>query len=93
MLIFLRALFGDVVRNYRAVIDALGDPAVPLELNSPLAVVRARLADELHVPDVEAAFDDLASRHILDCDKEEKTYFWGPNAAELDGYRAALERF
>ncbi|MBT8081341.1 MAG: SDR family oxidoreductase [Gammaproteobacteria bacterium] len=93
VLLFLRALFGDVVRNYRVVIDALGDPAVPLRLNTPLAVVRARLDDELHVPDVEAVFNDLASRHILDCDKEEKTYFWGTNAAELDGYRAALARF
>jgi fatty acyl-CoA reductase len=93
MRIFLRALFGDVVRNYRVVIDALGNPAVPLELNTPLAVIRARLEDELHVPDVEAAFEDLASRHILDHDEEEGTYYWGPNVAELDAYRAALERF
>ena len=62
-------------------------------MNTPLALVRARLDDELHVPDVEAAFEDLASRHILDCDTEEKTYYWGPDAAELAAYRAALERF
>ena len=93
VLLFLRALFGDVVRNYRIVVDALGSPAVPLKLNTPLAVVRARQADELHIPDIEGAFDDLASRHILSSDKEENTYFWGPNAAELDAYRAALQRF
>ncbi|MDH5622323.1 MAG: SDR family oxidoreductase, partial [Gammaproteobacteria bacterium] len=61
---FLRALFGQVVRNYKVVSDALGDAGSPLVLNTPLAVLRARPDEQLHVPDVEGAFNDLARRNI-----------------------------
>jgi fatty acyl-CoA reductase len=91
--VFLRALFGEVVRNYRITIDALGDPGTALELATPLAVVKARLDDELHVPDVEGAFEDLAQRNILAYDEEHKAWFWGPAADELAAYRDALGNF
>ena len=60
--------------------DALGDPAVPLRLNTPLAVIRARLSDELHLPDVEGTFEDLASRHILASDEVTAWYQAGSAA-------------
>ena len=82
-----------MVRNYKVVTDALGDPGVPLALNTPLAVVRARPDAQLHIPDVEGAFDDLARRKILACDEQAKTYGWGPEAAALKAYRECLDRF
>lgn len=90
---FLRVLFGEVVRNYKIVSDALGAPGSPLQLNTPLAVVRTRQADELHVPDVENVFDDLMQRGVLAYDKQQKTYSWGPHAAALKAYRECLDRF
>ena len=90
---FLRVLFKQVVRNYIVVTDALGDSALTLELNTPLAIVRARTEDQLHIPDVEAAFDDLTRRKILTCDELDKTYSWGPEAAALKAYCECLGRF
>jgi hypothetical protein len=90
---FLRVLFKQVVRNYIVVTDALGDPALALELNTPLAIVRARTEDQLHIPDVEAAFDDLTRRNILTYDELDKTYSWGPEAAALKAYCECLGRF
>ncbi|MEJ2256157.1 MAG: SDR family oxidoreductase [Woeseiaceae bacterium] len=90
---FLRALFGDVVRNYRITVDTLGSPGSTLELTTPLAVIKARLDDELHVPDVEGAFEDLVQRNILAYDAEQKAWFWGPEADKLGAYRDALGNF
>ena len=90
---FLRALFGQVVRNYKVVTAALGDSDSPLVLNTPLAVVKARLEDQLHVPDVQGAFDDLTRREILAYDEKAKTYSWGPEAAALTAYRECLDRY
>ena len=90
---FLRALFGQVVRNYRVVTAALGDPASSLKLNTPLAVIRAHPDDQLHIPDVEAAFDDLTGRNILTYDETDKTYSWGTDAAALKAYCECLHRF
>lgn len=92
LLPFLRVLFGQVVRNYRVVADALGDPSSPLVLNTPLAVLNARSADELHIPDVESAFDDLTRRGILAFDEDGRNYSWGPEAAQLPAYRECLDR-
>jgi hypothetical protein len=75
------------------VTDALGDSALTLELNTPLAIVRARTEDQLHIPDVEAAFDDLTRRNILTYDELDKTYSWGPEAAALKAYCECLGRF
>ena len=90
---FLRALFGQVVRNYRLVTAALGDPAASLALNTPLAVIRACPDDQLHIPDVEAAFDDLTGRRILAYNEQDKTYSWGPEAVALKAYCECLHRF
>ena len=91
--VFLRALFGQVVRNYRITVDALGDPGSTLELTTPLAVVKAHLEDQLHVPDVEGAFEDLTQQNILAYDEEQKAWFWGPEADKLAAYRGALGNF
>jgi 1-acyl-sn-glycerol-3-phosphate acyltransferase len=91
--VFLRALFGQVVRNYRIAVDALGRPGSTIEFNAPLALVKARPEDNLHIPDVQGAFEDLAKRDILAYDEEEKTYFWGPEAGEVKAYRDALDHF
>ena len=91
--VFLRALFGQVVRNYRVVLDALGEPGSAMEVNSPLAAVKAHLDKELHIADVEALFGDLEHRNILAFDREEKTYFWGPEAGGIKAYREAVDRF
>ena len=91
--VFLRALFGQVVRNYRVVLDAFGAPGSAMELNSPLAMIKAHLDKELHIADVEALFSDLEHRNILALDGEEKTYFWGPEADAIKAYREAVDRF
>ncbi|MDH5622722.1 MAG: hypothetical protein OEY74_11630, partial [Gammaproteobacteria bacterium] len=80
-------------RNYKVVSDALGDAGSPLVLNTPLAVLRARPDEQLHVPDVEGAFNDLARRNILAYDEQAKTYSWGPEAAALKAYRECLDRY
>ena len=91
--IFLRALFRQVVWNYRVVVDALGSPGIPFKHDSPRALIKARPDDQLHIPDVEAAFADLAKRDILVFDEESRAYFWGPDADEIKAYREALKRF
>ena len=91
LLQFLRALFGAVVHDYQVVVNALGEPGAKLQANSPLAVLRAH--DDLHIPDVEGAFADLAERGILAYDDERREYRWGPEAAEIAAYRECLGRF
>jgi len=91
--VFLRALFRQVVRNYRITVDALGEPGASLKLNTPLAVVRARPDDLLHISDVEGAFEDLVAHNILAYDAEGKNWYWGPEAAALSAYREPLGHF
>ena len=85
---FLHALFDPVMRNYATAIDMLGEPGAVLELNTPAAVVRAR--DGLHLPDVEALFDDLTRRNILVFDKETRTWRWGASAGDIEAYAECL---
>ena len=89
----LRALFGPVVRDYQAVAAALGEPGTHLAVSSPVAMVRRRPGENLHLPDVEGAFEDLTERRILLCDHGKNSYRWGPRAAEIKAYRAWLARF
>jgi thioester reductase-like protein len=91
--IFLRALFGQVVHNYRLVVDALGAPGTAIEHHTPVAFVKARPDENLHIPDVEGVFADLKSRNILAYDEDDKTYFWGPEADAIKAYRDALDHF
>ncbi len=58
-----------------------------------MALVKARPEDNLHIPDVQGVFEDLAKQDILAYDEEEKSYFWGPEADELKAYRDALDHF
>jgi len=88
----LVALFGPVVRGYRATAAALGDPSVPLELTTPAAVLRSVGDDNLHLGDVEGAFTDMLERNILAYDKDERTYSWGPEADKFEAYRECLAR-
>jgi hypothetical protein len=88
----LVALFGPIVRSYRATAAALGDPNEPLALTTPAAVLRSRADDNLHLGDVEGAFSDMAARRILAYDKEEKTYSWGAEVDKFEAYRECLAR-
>jgi len=88
----LCALFGPVVRGYRATAAALGEPGEPLALTTPSAVLRSRPDDGLHLADVEGAFADMVERNILAYDKDEKTYSWGPEADKFEAYRECLGR-
>jgi len=88
----LCALFGPVVRGYRATAAALGEPNVPLTLTSPAAVLRSRSDDILHLADVEGAFTDMVERNILAYDKDEKVYSWGPEADKIEAHRECLAR-
>jgi 1-acyl-sn-glycerol-3-phosphate acyltransferase len=89
----LRAMFGPVVRDYQAVADALGEPGAPFTVSSPVAMVRSRPGENLHLPDVEGAFEDLTERNILLYDDEERIYKWGPEAKEIKTYREWLVHF
>jgi len=88
----LCALFGPVVRGYRATAAALGEPNVPLALTTPAAVLRSQSDDNLHLADVEGAFTDMLERNILAYDKDEKTYSWGAEAGKFEAYRECLAR-
>jgi hypothetical protein len=92
VLSLIRSLFGPVVRDYQAVADALGEPGTPLDLNSPVAVMQSRRDENLHLPGLESAFADLTERRILLYDQDEKSYSWGPEAAEIASYRSCLVR-
>jgi hypothetical protein len=89
----LRALFGPVVRDYQAVVAALGEMDTPLVLNSPVALVRSLPDDSLHLPNVEGAFEDLTERRILLYDQDERNFTWGPDVADIKMYREWLDRF
>lgn len=93
MLQLLRALFGPVAHDYQVVAAALGEPGQSLVESSPVATLRSRPNENLHLPDVEGAFADLAERQILNYDQDEKHYHWGPRATEIEAYRACLARF
>lgn len=88
----LCALFGPVVRGYRATAAALGEPNVPLELTSPAAVLRSVSDDNLHLADVEGVFTDMVERNILAYDRDKKTYSWGAEADKFEAYRECLGR-
>ncbi len=88
----LCALFGPVVRGYRATAAALGEPNAPLTLTSPAAVLRSRSDDVLHLADVEGAYTDMVERNILAYDKDEKVYSWGPEADKIEAHRECLAR-
>ncbi|HEY5656465.1 MAG TPA: SDR family oxidoreductase [Myxococcota bacterium] len=81
----LRALFAPVCRDFAAVARALGDPGAAPALRSPRAMLDAgRVA---HLPDAEAAFEDLAARGILVHNAD--GFDWGPHAAEIERYRTS----
>jgi 1-acyl-sn-glycerol-3-phosphate acyltransferase len=88
----LVALFGPVVRNYRATVGALGEPTEPLALTTPAAVLRFLADDDVHLGDVEGAFADMLERNILAYDRDEKTYSWGAEADKFAAYRECLAR-
>jgi hypothetical protein len=92
VLSLIRALFGPVVRDYQAVAVALGEPGTPLDLNSPVAIMQSRRDENLHLPGLEGAFADLTERRILLYDQDQKSYSWGPEAAEIASYRSCLVR-
>jgi alcohol-forming fatty acyl-CoA reductase len=84
----LSLLFAPVCRDYQRVAEALGpdDGA----LLAPTAAALVRQESEAHLPDLEAAFDDLRDRGIIVLAKDRPGGFaWGPNKEDLPAYRAA----
>ncbi len=81
----LQTLFEPVCEAYAAVAEALGSPAAPPRIASPVELVRAQPA--IFLPDAEAAFEDLTERGVLV--RQSRGYVWGPRATEIDAYRAA----
>jgi 1-acyl-sn-glycerol-3-phosphate acyltransferase len=77
-------LFEPICRDYERVAAALGAPGERLAVDSPAALVRRE--PERHLPNVEAAFADLARRGVLE--RCGDGYVWGPQAGDLPRMRA-----
>jgi 1-acyl-sn-glycerol-3-phosphate acyltransferase len=83
----VRALFDPVRADYAAAARALA--AAPGAVPEPAALA-ARLAGA-YLPDVEAAYEDLAERGMLSRGREAAPWSRGPRAADLAGYAAACD--
>jgi hypothetical protein len=86
----VRALFDPVRSDYTTVARVLEGLSGAPETGLPGAIDIAREHPDTHLPDLEAAYDDLCERGILARDAE-GAWIWGPRAAELGRYRARCE--
>jgi fatty acyl-CoA reductase len=82
----LTALFAPVVRDYRAVADALGPIEWPPRHGSPQTVLYD--APEAYLPYLQGAFADLTQRGVLVA-HDQLGHTWGHNAHALPHYLAA----
>ncbi|MFL5927719.1 MAG: SDR family oxidoreductase [Gaiellaceae bacterium] len=78
--LLLRAVLGPVFRDYVRVAERLGSGAT---VESPRAFVRSE--PDCVLSNVEAAFDDLARRGVLE--RDGSSWSWGPRAADLSRCR------
>lgn len=82
----LEALFRPICDEYVAVARLLAETPLPLAELTANRIVRERPA--LHLPEVEAAIEDLCDRGILEA-LPGNGLAWGPRAAELDVWARA----
>ena len=86
----LRSLFVPVARDYAQVAEHLGNPLWPLRHPTPQSMLHDLV--DAHLPNLQAAYEDLASRGVLQLvDKRRQLYQWGPHAEALQAYRLACE--
>ncbi len=86
----LAALFEPVARGYAATARSLGVPAPGEPVPGPEAVVAS--LEDVALPDVEGAFDDLGERGVLLRDESAGRWLWGPRADDVVPYAEACER-
>ncbi len=84
----LHALFAPVVRDYRAVAQALGPTEWPPRHGSPQTVLYD--APQAYLPYLQGAFADLSQRGVLTAHPQ-WGHTWGHNAHGLPQYLAAIE--
>ena len=82
----LEALFRPICDEYVAVARLLAETSLPLAELTATRMVRERPA--LHLPEVEAALEDLCDRGILEA-LPGNGLAWGPRAGELDAWARA----
>ena len=82
----LKALFEPICRDYVTVAWSLGSPTGRIEVTNPKALVRK--VPTAHLPNVEAAFEDLCERGILKETAVKGDYDWGPEADDIIEYEA-----
>lgn len=87
MQLLLRALFETVCDDYRVAARSLGNPAEPVSQVTPVDLVRQ--GNGIHLPTVEAAFEDLLERGVIAVDDETGERTWGVRAHELSSYLTA----
>lgn len=83
----LHALFEPIARDYATAATKLGSPEWAPRHASPRSVLYE--TPSAYLPNLQAAFSDLADRGVLALD-ESGTYEWGPNAAAIEEYREAV---
>lgn len=82
----LKALFEPVCRDYVTVAFSLGSPTGRIEVSDPAAVVRK--VPTAHLPNVEACFEHLVERGILQPAAVVGQFEWGPSAKDITAYEA-----
>jgi thioester reductase-like protein len=86
----VQELFDAIRRDYATVARALERFTNAPGQTLPSAADVAREHPDTHLPDLEAAYDDLCERGVL-TRRDDSGFAWGPRAAELGRYRARCE--
>ena len=82
----LRAIFEPIARDYATAAAKLGSTKWLPRHASPRGALYE--VPSAHLPNLQAAFSDLTDRQILALE-EDGSYVWGPNAEDIEAYRAA----
>ncbi len=85
----IQALFEPVCRDYSRVVQSLGPANGPLPIPTAREIVRQM--PFAHLPTLEGAFEDLVERGILVSPDKAERHSWGPQAKDIDVYRAQCE--
>lgn len=83
----LKGLFEPVAKDYLAVADSLGTLRLPLVAPTTREILNAN--PESFLPNIQEAVGDLVERQILVASPGRSAFAWGPQANQLDAYRAA----
>ncbi|MDO8494482.1 MAG: 1-acyl-sn-glycerol-3-phosphate acyltransferase, partial [Deltaproteobacteria bacterium] len=84
----LMHLFKPICDDYALLANWLGSVAEPLHLPVMEEIIREN--PQAHLPNLEAALEDLLERQII-VSTQEGSYRWGPYAPDLEMYRHAVE--